>query len=205
MKRFLISALFLLGLSSVAIGQDYRRTFALEVGVSQGPLHIQSRFITPSWETKQELAEKGQEAITSDHIYPSVSVSGVFRTGYRWETVVTGGLSWSHARIIQYEPFGIDPNGKTRYDLSKGKEIGWEDISKSASLTVQARVFWNPRWEVQMYSGFGLGLSTVTDVIPLPSLTPVGCRLGGDHLYFFAETGFTPYSSYLHGGLGLRF
>ena len=56
-----------------------------------------------------------------------------------------------------------------------------------------------------MYSGFGLGLSTVTEVTPLPSLTPVGCRLGGEHVYCFAETGFTPYASYLHGGVGLRF
>ena len=205
MKRLLTLTAVFLGLTSAAFGQEYRKTFSLELGVSQGPLHIQSKYITPSYEVKKELAELGQRAVTNDGIYPTLTLSGVFRTGYRWETVATGSVSWCYARIIQYESFGVDPHGKPRYDLTQGKEVGWKKISPSASLTVQARVFWNPQWRVQMYSGFGLGFSTVTDTIPLLSLTPVGCRLGLGHIYCFAETGFTPFASYAHGGLGLKF
>ena len=66
-------------------------------------------------------------------------------------------------------------------------------------------MFWNPEWKVQMYSAFGIGLSGATDVIPLPSVMPVGCRLHGKHAYFFTEAGLSPFASFLHGGLGWKF
>ena len=138
--------------------------------------------------------------------YPAFTLSGAIRTWDRWETVVTAGVSWYRSRLIQYEPFGIDPQGKPRYDLTKETPVGgWVDSSPVASLTVQERVFWNPRWKVQMYSAFGLGLTTSSNLVPIPSLMPVCIRLGGRHLYCYAETGFSPFASYLHGGLGFKF
>lgn len=207
MKRLILIALLLSGVA--AYGQEgqpsWRKTFSLEVGVAPGPLHMQSHFISPSWEEEKALAELGQAASSNNAFHPSVSLSGVWRTGYRWETVATAGVSWSICRITQYDSFGIDPEGKPRYDLTKGTPAGWKALSPVASLTVQCRVFWNPRWKVQAYSAFGAGFSTRTEFLPLPSFIPAGVRLGGGPLYFYAETGFTPFSSFLHGGLGWRF
>ena len=131
--------------------------------------------------------------------------SDLWRTGYRWETLVTGSFSWIHAPVTQYETFGIDPQGKPRYDLTKRTPAGWKNMFPTGSITVQWRVFWNPQWKVQPYSGFGAGLSTATEWIPLSSLVPVGVRFGRGHLYGFLETGFTPFATIGHGGLGWRF
>ena len=168
MKRFF--SLFLVLLATVsAYGQDFRKSFSLEIGAAPGPLHMQAG---PSWKEKKDLAEQGQEAFTHDIIPPAVSLSAVWRTGYRWETLVTGCFSWIHAPVTQYETFGIDPQGKPRYDLTKGTPAGWKNMFPTGSITVQWRVFWNPQWKVQPYSGFGAGLSTATEWIPLPSLVP---------------------------------
>lgn len=201
MRRFL--PLFLVFLATVsAHGQDFRKSFSLEVGAAPGPLHMQAG---PSWKEMKDLAEQGQEASTYDIIPPAVSLSAVWRTGYRWETLVTGSFSWIHAPVTQYETFGIDPQGKPRYDLTKGAPAGWKNLFPTGSLTVQWRVFWNPEWKVQPYSGFGAGLSMATEWVPLPSMVPVGVRFGRGHLYGFLETGFTPFASFGHGGLGWRF
>ena len=201
MKRFF--CLFLVLLATVsAYGQDFRKSFSLEIGAAPGPLHMQAG---PSWTEKKDLAEQGQEAFTHDIIPPAVSLSAVWRIGYRWETLVTGSFSWIHAPVTQYETFGIDPQGKPRYDLTKGTPAGWKNMFPTGSITVQWRVFWNPQWKVQPYSGFGAGLSTATEWIPLPSLVPVGVRFGRGHLYGFLETGFTPFATIGHGGLGWRF
>ena len=201
MKHFFSMFLVLLATVS-AHGQDFRKSFSLEIGAAPGPLHMQAG---PSWTEKKDLAEQGQEAFTHDIIPPAVSLSAVWRTGYRWETLVTGCFSWIHAPVTQYETFGIDPQGKPRYDLTKGTPAGWKDLFPTGSITVQWRVFWNPQWKVQPYSGFGAGLSTATEWIPLPSLVPVGVRFGRGHLYGFLETGFTPFATIGHGGLGWRF
>lgn len=201
MKRFF--CLFLVLLATVsAYGQDFRKSFSLEIGAAPGPLHMQAG---PSWTEKKDLAEQGQEAFTHDIIPPAVSLSAVWRIGYRWETLVTGSFSWIHAPVTQYETFGIDPQGKPRYDLTKGTPAGWKNMFPTGSITVQWRVFWNPQWKVQPYSAFGAGLSTATEWIPLPSLVPVGVRFGRGHLYGFLETGFTPFATIGHGGLGWRF
>ena len=162
--------------------------------------------VSPDDHTEDVWADQGRRADKSTGYYPAFTLSGAIRTWDRWETVVTAGVSWYRSRLIQYEPFGIDPQGKPRYDLTKASPVGgWEDSSPVASLTVQERVFWNPRWKVQMYSAFGLGLTTSSNLVPIPSLMPVGIRLGGRHLYGYAETGFSPFASYLHGGLGFKF
>ena len=208
MKRFFLTFVILLSLPAAAFGQGeapFRKTFSLEAGVGQGPLHMTIRGVCPDGNTESALAEQGRQALTNDGIYPSLTLSGAFRTWDRWETVVTGCISWSHCRIVQYEVFGIDPKGKPRFDLTKEIPVGWADLCPKASLTVQERVFWNPRWKVQMYSALGLGLSQVTEFIPLPSFMPVCCRLGGRYLYFYAEAGFSPFASVLHGGLGWKF
>ena len=201
MKHFFSMFLVLLATVS-AHGQDFRKSFSLEIGAAPGPLHMQAG---PSWTEKKDLAEQGQEAFTHDIIPPAVSLSAVWRTGYRWETLVTGCFSWIHAPVTQYETFGIDPQGKPRYDLTKGTPAGGKDLFPTGSITVQWRVFWNPQWKVQPYSAFGAGLSTATEWIPLPSLVPVGVRFGRGHLYGFLETGFTPFATIGHGGLGWRF
>lgn len=208
MKRFLIAALALLAGSFAAFGQEdsFRKTFSLELGVAPGPLHMMFPGVSPDDHTEDVWADQGRRADKSTGYYPAFTLSGAIRTWDRWETVVTAGVSWYRSRLIQYEPFGIDPQGKPRYDLTKVTPVGgWVDSSPVASLTVQERVFWNPRWKVQMYSAFGLGLTTSSNLVPIPSLMPVCIRLGGRHLYCYAETGFSPFASYLHGGLGFKF
>lgn len=208
MKRFLIAALALLAGSFAAFGQEdsFRKTFSLELGVAPGPLHMMFPGVSPDDHTEDVWADQGRRADKSTGYYPAFTFSGAIRTWDRWETVVTAGVSWYRSRLIQYEPFGIDPQGKPRYDLTKETPVGgWVDSSPVASLTVQERVFWNPRWKVQMYSAFGLGLTTSSNLVPIPSLMPVCIRLGGRHLYCYAETGFSPFASYLHGGLGFKF
>lgn len=208
MKRVLIAVLALLGASFAAFGQEesFRKSFSLEVGVGPGPIHMMVPGISPNGDTKDKWAEQGRTDDRSSGYYPSFSLSGAFRTWDRWETVVTASVSWYRSRLLQYETFGIDPQGKPRYDLTKSTPVGgWTDSSPVASLTVQERVFWNPRWKMQMYSSFGLGLTSGTSFTPIPSLMPICFRVGGKHLYFYAETGFSPFASFGHGGLGFLF
>ena len=208
MRRILIVALALLAGSFAAFGQEdtFRKTFSLELGVGPGPLHMMFPGVSPNYDTETAWAEQGRRADKTTGYHPAFTLSGAIRTWDRWETVVTAGISWYRSRLVQYEAFGIDPQGKPRYDLTKETPVGgWVDSSPVASLTVQERVFWNPRWKVQMYSAFGLGLTTSSNLVPIPSLMPVCIRLGGRHLYCYAETGFSPFASYLHGGLGFKF
>ena len=208
MRRILIVALALLAGSFAAFGQEdsFRKTFSLELGVGPGPLHMMFPGVSPNHETETAWAEQGRRADKTTGYHPAFTLSGAIRTWDRWETVVTAGISWYRSRLVQYEAFGIDPQGKPRYDLKKATPVGgWTDSSPIASLTVQERVFWNPRWKAQMYSAFGLALTTSSELVPIPSLMPVCMRLGGRHLYFYAEPGFSPFASYLHGGLGFKF
>ena len=208
MRRFLIAMLAVLGAVTTAFGQEepFRKTFSLELGVGPGPLHMMFPGVSPDNDTETAWAEQGRRADKSTGYHPAFTLSGAIRTWDRWETVVTAGISWYRSRLIQYEAFGTDPKGQPRYDLTKSTPVGgWADSSPVASLTVQERVFWNPRWKVQMYSSFGLALTTSSELVPIPSLMPVCMRLGGRHLYFYAETGFSPFASYLHGGLGFKF
>lgn len=208
MRQVLVAILAVFGAAFAAFGQEepFRKSFSLELGAGPGPIHMMIPGISPNDDTENVWAEQGRSADKRSGYHPSFSFSAAFHSWDRWETVVTASVSWYRSRLVQYEPFGVDPQGKPRYDLTKSTPVGgWADSSPVASLTVQERVFWNPRWKVQMYSAFGLGITTSTSFTPMPSLMPVGCRLGGRHLYFYAETGFSPFASVLHGGLGFKF
>ena len=205
MKRLLITVLALLAGSFAVFGQEesFRKTFSLEIGGGMGPLHMYLN--NPSSSTEKALAELGQEAVNG--IFPAFSFSGALRTWDRWETVVTVGVSWGHQQIIQYEPFGIDPQGKTRYNLKIGSPAGWKDLDRTWSLTLQERVFWNPRWLIQMYTGWGVGVvqGETKPYYVLPSFTPVAMRVGGRHFYCFLEAPLSTYGFLYHGGLGWKF
>ena len=202
MKRLLPALFALMGLAATAHGQEFRKTFSLEVGAGMGPAHMYL-LKNPSRDTEKALDELGQEAI--DGRYPALTVSGALRTWDRWETVATVGVSWGRFSIVQYETFGIDPQGKPRYDLKKGSPAGEKDLDPLWTLTIQERVFWNPRWKVQPYSAWGLGIVFSSEVFPLPSVTPVGVRLGGRHFYGYIEAPLSTYGLLCHGGLGWTF
>ena len=56
-----------------------------------------------------------------------------------------------------------------------------------------------------MYSALGVGLTTATSLVPLPGITPIAVRFGGEHLYFFAEATLGPIATLGHGGIGWKF
>ena len=202
MRRLLFLALALTGLASAVHGQEYRKSFGLEFGAGMGPAHMYL-LKNPSSATEKALADKGQAV--NDSYYPALTVSGVLRTGYRWETAVTAGVSWGRFEIIQYDTFGIDPQGKPRYNLSSGTPVGWKSLDPTWTLTIHERVCWTPRWKARMYSGFGLGMVFIDEPFVIPSVTPVGCRLGGEHIYGFVEAPLSTYGLLFHGGLGWKF
>lgn len=210
MKTRFWAILVLLCLSAPAFADEgepvpFRKRFSLELGAGNGPFHMLIRNVSPSWERQEALGQEGLEADLYDVLYPAFSLSGVYRYHPRWESVVTAGISWSHHKVTRYEEFGVDPQGQPRYDLQKGHPAGWRDSTPVGSLTFQWRVFWNPAWTVQFYSGFGLGFTTVSSVYPLPAIMPVGLRYGGNHFYFFAEAPVNPVALFFHGGVGYRF
>lgn len=204
MKPHLFAVIVLLGVVSAASGQDFRKQYSLELGFGPGPLHMTVPGASPSRASEKALAEKGLAIASGEIFYPAVSLSGALRTAPRWDFVVTAGVSWCHCPVKEYDPFGVDPQGKPRYDTGKSRPAGCRDVSPVASLTVQERIAWNPAWKVRLYSAFGVGLSTI-GLVPLPSLTPIGCSYGGEHLYFYAEIPLSPYGTVLHGGLGWKF
>ena len=208
MKAHLTALMALLLLGATAFAQEeeppFFKQFSVEIATGLPPIHTLLEVNGTKYD--KSLAQQGKQPDMDGAWMPALSVSAVWKTAPRWEMVLTGGVSWCHHKVIQYGTFGIDPQGKPRYDLTKETPVGgWVDSSPVASLTVQERVFWNPRWKVQMYSAFGLGLTTSSNLVPIPSLMPVCIRLGGRHLYCYAETGFSPFASYLHGGLGFKF
>lgn len=210
MKACFLSFVLLLGLTVPAwAGPEepapFQKRFSLEFGAGHGPYHMFLRNLSPSLERQKELAQEGLEAKTDGTFYPAFSLSGAWRFAYRWEAVFTGGISWSHHPVIQYDSFGVDPEGKPRYDLSKGHDAGRRDSTPVGTLTLQARIFWNPEWRVQPYSAFGFGFTDATSAIPIPAVTPLGARYGGKHLYVFIETPLNPVALFLHGGLGWLF
>lgn len=207
MRTRLIALALLLLTSGIAHAGDgdvpFKKQYFLEIGAGPGPFHTRTLGFTQS--TKHALAKQGREAEKYGTLYPAVSVSAGCRTASRWEIVLTGGLSWCHSPITQYEIMGYDPYGEPRYDVEKGSPAGWMDLSFIGSLTLQGRYFWIPEKAFELYSAFGLGLTTATDYIPIPSLTPIAARYGGKHFYVFAETALNPIALYSHGGIGLRF
>lgn len=207
MRTRLIALALLLLASGVAHAGDgdvpFKKRAFLEIGAGPGPFHIRTLGFSQSM--KHALAEQGREADKYGTLYPAVSLSAGCRTGARWEFLLSGGLAWCHSPITQYETMGYDPDGQPRYNVEKGTPAGWIDFSYIGSLTLQARYFWIPEKAFELYSAFGVGLTTATDFIPMPALTPIAARYGGKHFYIFAETALNPIALYGHGGIGVRF
>ncbi len=203
MRTRLLAAIFMLGLSAAAFGQGYTfpgRSFSIESGSGLPPFHM--GLIGVSWDVLRDLADKGQDVDLGKGFFPVINLSGVWRRSMRTEFVLTACLSWSHHRLIQYEPFGIDHKGQIRYDLGKGSAIGWKDSTFIPSLTVHWRHLWNPGRLVELYSDFGAGL---TAFVPVPSITPIAFRYRSEDAYFFVEVPLSPYATLFHAGFGWRF
>lgn len=209
MRTRLIVILLLLFAGTTTYAGDgdtpFKKGFSLEIGAGPGPLHMTLPGISPSSEIKRAWAKEGLEADLTDAFYPAVSLTGIWRTTERWEIALTGGVSWCHHHLIQYDSFGIDPYGEPRYDVSHGTPAGKADSSPVGSLTLQGRYLWRHQKTFEVYSAFGVGLTTATEFIPMPSLTPVAFRVGGKHLYAFAELTLSPFASIGHGGIGVKF
>ena len=184
----------------------WQKSFSLEVGVGLNPLHMA---FFPRRSEEEAMAERGQEYSSKSLNLPAFSLSAVWYTQERDEWVVSLGISRARYNVTQYSRFGWDPQGNPRYNLNEGVTIGPVSTPVVPTLNVLYRAFWNSNPTVTFYSAFGGGLiymgSGKPALIPLPALTPVGMRAGGKHLYFYLETGLTPLSSLVHGGLGWRF
>lgn len=186
--------------------QPFRQTFSVEAGTGVGPWHMRIIYMSPSYVRRRELAQYGQDADMDSAFYPEAGLSFVWRKKERLEHVFTAGVSWCHHKLIQYEPFGTDPNGNPRYDLNRGTPIGWADSTPFTSFTWQARFLYNPQAKVQLYSGIGLGVITNWHgAFPLPALTLIAARYTTPHFYVFFEVPLSDIALFAHGGLGWKF
>ena len=203
-----LTTLMLWGISAFAQEDDpfpvpFQRKFSVEIGIGPAPFHM--ALVSPAWEFKQALAEEGKNITSIDRMYPAFSLSGVWHPFAHWEYVLTASASWRPYQITRYEEFGIDPQGKPRYDLTKGTPDGKRHYP-GVAVFFEARVYWNPAWRVKMYSAFGSGLFTDgSGLTPVPSLTPVALRINAGSLYFFVEDTLSPAATLLHLGLGWTF
>lgn len=199
----LIAALAALLLSGSALSaQEEGTSFSLEVGTGLMPLQLS---FAPSYSEEQVLAKKGQRFNDINSIAIPISLSEVWRVRPHWELCLTEGICWKYSEIVQYDTFGIGPSGEPRYDLSKSSPAGYKATRPIGSMVFQARFIWVPRWKFTVYSSLGVGFTTATAYIPIPNLTPLAFRFGGEHLYFFAEATLGPVATFGHGGLGWRF
>lgn len=187
--------------------QPFRQTFSVEAGTGVGPWHMRIIYMSPSYERRREFAKYGQDADMDSAIYPALDLSLVWRTSEHWEHAFTVGVSWCHHQVLQYEEFGVDPDGNPRYDLSSGTPVGWTDSTPFTSFTWQARRLYNPQAKVQMYSGIGLGIITDlnTGAFPLPAFTLFGARYTTPHFYFYFELPLSDIALLAHGGFGWKF
>ncbi len=198
-KRIIVLAVLLFA-ATAAYSQEWR----VELGTGVQPLHMGFGDV-PASTFKNELAEKGQAIDDNYGFFPNVFVSGVWQYRERWELVLTGDVSWSHHRLIQKEQFGFDHYGRPRYTRFRQEELGMKDSSPLASATLQWRRLWNPYDAVKTYSAIGFGFNTGTKYFFTPSVTLLGLRVGGDHLYGFLEAPISPYGTFAVGGLGWTF
>lgn len=189
---------FCLGSLSLA-AQD--RSFSLELGYGYMPIHAQ---LAPTRQEELALADKGMSIDGADY-HPTVSITQVWRTSRRWELCLTEGFSWCIFPVKRYDTFGVDPNGKPRYNLKSGVPGGYRWSLPAVSATFQARFIWSPDWAVKLYSAVGVGLSTHTIYYPLPSITPIALRFGNGHFYGFAEATLGPIATFGQGGIGWKF
>ena len=208
MRTSCLFAAIVLLLSSMGIarGQEvpFEKSYSIEVGTGIRPIQM---MIPPLRAARVPLASKGQDVDTDGAFYPVIDLTGVLRSGWKTEFTLTAGASWYHHRLVQYPSFGIDPDGQPRYDLEHGERIGWKDSIPAYSLTFQWRHLWNPSNAFLVYTGIGAGVTVAhfSKFFPMPSVTPVAFRYGGEHFYAFAELTLGPIATFAHGGLGWRF
>ena len=211
MKPLLLALAALLLLGGPAFAQEdgdlsFTPYFALEIGTGIAPIHtlISNGTLGNRGRT---LTEDGQGRTYDGAWCPSFSLSAAWHTSLRWEWAVTIGLSWLHHRAIRYEAFGIDPQGRNRYDLDSYRNIGWKDADFIPAVFFQARRFWNPTQKVKLYSALGLGyvFEPAGDFGIVPSVTPIAVRFGTGRLKFFIEHTFSPAATGVDVGLGWTF
>lgn len=207
--RFLtLMALFFLGAMAHAQEVDvfeepFQPYFTLEIGTGFAPIHtlLQRSGLAHD----HEIADKGLSPQGRSWC-PALSLSAAWHTALKWEFVLTGGVSWCHYKVVQYDTFGIDPQGRPRYDLDKPRYTYWTDSEFSGTLFFQARRFWNPTQKVKLYSAAGFGLYTDgKEIGPVPSVTPIAVRFGTGHLKFFIENTYSPAATGWQAGLGWTF
>ncbi len=215
MKVRLTALLALLLLGATAFAQDeeppFFKQFSVEIATGLPPIHTLLEVNGTKYD--KTLAQQGKKADLDGVWIPALSLSAVWKTARRWEMVLTGGVSWCHHKVIQFETFGIDPQGNPRYDLYAPHPDGWRDSTPIGALFFQARCFWNPTQKVKLYSAFGGGLVLggkdhfFSDglVAIVPSITPIAVRFGTGPLTFFLENTYSPAATGFDIGLGCTF
>lgn len=219
MKALLTAITALLSLGATALAQEettlpetFPRRFSLELAVGLAPIHTLVNINGLRYE--RTFSDEGREPDLSDCLAPALSLSAVWKTFPRWEMVLTGGASWCHHKVVRYDSFGIDPQGRPRYDLYKPHPDGSMNSALSFSLFFQARYFWNPAKKIQFYSAFGGGfilngtgfyLADDARLAFVPSLTPIAVRFNAGPLHFFLENAYSPAATLVNGGLGWTF
>ena len=206
MKRCLTIVLLCLSLAAYAQEREapvFRNRFTIEF--SSGLPIIQSLNVNTRHLEKQ-LAMEGIRIDKGGALHPLINLTGALLVSPRCELALTGGIYWYLHRITQFEAFGIDPQGNPRFDLNKPHPAGWRNSTPVGSLTFQVRWIWNPGESCAIYSAAGAGILTEgTKVVPLPSITPVGVRLGGEHFFGFFETTLGSVATLFQAGLGWTF
>ena len=186
---------------------SFRKSFSLEISSGVQPLHMMG---SPALTEDLEMARKGMAFVNNSETFcVPFTLTEVWRVAPHWDLCISEGVCWKVIDVVQYDSFGVDPQGKPRYDLKKRSPAGRKSPFPTFTLYCQARLIWSPKWKVTVYSAVGAGLFSTLDsvigVCPVPGITPVGLRYGGKHLYFFAEATLSPLATLGHGGLGWRF
>ena len=198
MRTHILALLLFLGVSTSAFAQR----FSLEAGVGIQPLHMSS---APGTGLEKQLADKGIQITDKDKFCPTFSLSGIWRAMPKNEFLLTVGLSWRRYQMTQYETFGKDPQGRPRYDLSKGQAAG-SATAFVPSFTLRYRHFWSQAEKpLLLYSGLGVGFIPTITWTPMPELLPLGLRFNGAHFYGFVDLTVGPVATALHGGVGWKF
>ena len=201
-------ALLLCGVPAFAQEDDdppFFPYFGLEIGTGMAPIHTLSNVALVKRDIN--LTEDGQAREYDGAWCPNLILSAVWHPELRWEYALTADLSWVHHQMIQYDSFGVDPQGRNRYDLQSYQNIGWKDSDFVAAVFFQIRRFWNPTQKVKLYSAAGLGyvFDPTGDFGIVPSITPIAVRFGTGPLKFFIEHAYTPAATAVDIGLGWTF
>jgi len=202
--RFMLVAALLCAVTGAFAQEqaDVAKVFSVEVGTGISPLYM---IDAPDRSVQKRIAQKGLVALDEGSFHPVLTLTGVLRTNDKSEFTVSAGTSWNHNKLIKCPVFGIDPLGQPRLNLEEGTPAGTLESSPEFSILFQYRHLWNPRNALVLYSGVGAGFSTAMRFYPIPSLTPLALRLGGEHFYGFVEGTVSVMATFVHGGLGWRF